>query len=270
MSLNIQHLREPASALTHGLWFVASVPLIIRLMRRTSDQTKQFSIFLYGLTLLACSGASTVFHSVQGSPSTLAWYNRLDHIGIGLLIAGTYTPIAFHLLHSKSGKKVLSLIWAAAIGAALLRIAYNPIPKGIATSIYLLMGWGAVPGYALLCRRVPWSKTRMIAEGGMFYTLGALLHWQDSPDLIPGVFGAHDLFHLMVMAGSFRHYQFIEKAVLPAFDSESLGANLAFALTAPITEPIESVTYRAIRKPYLWIRKSNRSKSQVSDHLNTD
>lgn len=264
MSLNIQHLREPASALTHGLWFLASIPLIIRLMRKTSDRSKQFTILLYGLTLLACSGASTVFHSVQGSESTLAWYNRLDHIGIGLLIAGTYTPIAFHLLHAKSGKQVLSLIWAAAIAAALLRIAYNPIPKGIATSIYLAMGWGAVPGYALVCQRVPWNKTRMIAEGGLFYTFGALLHWQDAPNLIPGIFEAHDLFHLMVMAGSFRHYQFIEQTVLPSFDPECLGANLGFALTAPIAEPSEPATYQAIRKPFLWMRKSNRQQMPQS------
>jgi hypothetical protein len=68
----------------------------------------------------------------------------------------------------------------------------------------------------------------------------------------------------MVMAGSFRHYQFIEQTVLPSFDPECLGANLGFALTAPIAEPSEPATYQAIRKPFLWMRKSNRQQMPQS------
>jgi len=257
MSLIIQHLREPASALTHGFWFLASVPLILRLIRRTKNQSKQLTILLYGLSLFACSIASTVFHSVHGDEATLAWYNRLDHIGIGLLIAGTYTPIAAHLIHARSGKQVLTLIWSAAIAAAILRMVYNPIPKSLASIIYLVMGWGAVPGYFLVCQRVPWSKTRMIAEGGLFYTFGALLHWQNSLHLMPGLFEAHDLFHLFVMAGSFRHYQFIETTVLPASDSETLGASISMGLSKTFAKNNKLNQFLELRKPFLWRNRSN-------------
>jgi hypothetical protein len=68
----------------------------------------------------------------------------------------------------------------------------------------------------------------------------------------------------MVMAGSFRHYQFIEQTVLPSFDPECLGSNLGLALTAPIAEPLENVTYQAVRKPYIWSRKSNRQQMPQS------
>ena len=39
-----------------------------------------------------------------------------------------------------------------------------------------------------------------------------LLHW---PVLYPGTFGAHELFHLFVLAGSLAHYRFILKVVVP-------------------------------------------------------
>jgi hemolysin III len=246
----LANLREPASTLTHALWFVAAIPLIVRLLNRTSDRAKQASIIIYGLTVLACAGASTAFHAVQGDDATIIWYNRLDHIGIGLLIAGTYTPIACHLLEAKSGTRILAMIWLAAGAAALLRLAIHPIPKGIAVGIYLLMGWGAAPGYAMLWRRLEWRQARMIAEGGFFYTIGALVHWQNMPNPWPGVFEAHDTFHVLVMLGSFRHYQFMDQVVVPTFDAESLGARGRFAVTAPVEDlPAPS---SAVPRPYLW------------------
>ena len=35
------------------------------------------------------------------------------------------------------------------------------------------------------------------------------------PILWPGVFGVHDLFHLLVMAGGLAHFWFILKVVVP-------------------------------------------------------
>jgi len=260
---SLTHLREPASAVTHAIWFLAAVPLILRLIRRTNDRAKQVSIVIYGVTLLACSGASTLFHAVQGDEATIMWYNRLDHIGIGLLIAGTYTPIACHLLEARSGTRILAMIWLAAGAAAILRLTIHPIPKSLAVGIYLVMGWGAAPGYAMLWRRLNWRQARMIAEGGLCYTLGALVHWQNVPNFWPGVFEAHDTFHVLVMLGSFRHYQFMEYVVVPAFDTESLGARGRFAVTAPLGELPEVISDSAIPRPYLWrVARRRRSESK--------
>ncbi len=38
-----------------------------------------------------------------------------------------------------------------------------------------------------------------------------LLH---RPVLFPGTFGAHELFHLLVLSGSLAHYRFILKAIV--------------------------------------------------------
>lgn len=251
----VHQLREPASAITHGLWFILALPLLYRLRKQAGDPVKKLTVSIYGTTLLSCAAASTVFHSVHGTPDEIEWYNRLDHMGIGLLIAGTFTPIGVHLLDAARGGRILLLIWLAALSAAVLRMTVEHIPKPVATSIYLAMGWSAIPGFFHLCRNVSWKEARMIAEGGVFYTLGALIHWRDYPDMWPGVFGSHDLFHVFVMLGSLRHFQFMKRVVLPA----SIDSALAWRLltwqpgidTAFTAMPSES----AIPKPYFWRKK---------------
>jgi hypothetical protein len=52
--------------------------------------------------------------------------------------------------------------------------------------------------------------------GGLFYSIGAVLNLLNWPNLYPGVFGSHELFHLFVIAGSACHFWFIVRVVLPA------------------------------------------------------
>ena len=77
------------------------------------------------------------------------------------------------------------------------------------------MGWGVVVCYAEIARVVSHRALLPIVVGGVSYSVGAvlnLLHW---PVLWPGIFGAHELFHLFVLAGSLAHYRFILKVVVP-------------------------------------------------------
>ena len=90
-----------------------------------------------------------------------------------------------------------------------------PLLAGVATCVYLGMGWGAVVCYSEIAQVVSHRALLPIVVGGLSYSVGAvlnLLHW---PVLCPGVFGAHELFHLFVLAGSLAHYLFILKVVVP-------------------------------------------------------
>jgi len=42
--------------------------------------------------------------------------------------------------------------------------------------------------------------------GGLCYLIGAIFYGVKWPNLLPGVFGFHELWHLLVMAGSFSHF----------------------------------------------------------------
>jgi hypothetical protein len=45
--------------------------------------------------------------------------------------------------------------------------------------------------------------------GGLAYSGGAIVDFTGRPVLVPGVVGAHELFHLLVMAGALLHWLFV-------------------------------------------------------------
>jgi hemolysin III len=58
------------------------------------------------------------------------------------------------------------------------------------------------------------SGTVLLASGGILYTFGAVIYAVGRPDFVPGVFGYHELFHVLtVLAAS---CQFAAVALLVA------------------------------------------------------
>ena len=111
-------LREPVSAWSHALWLVLSLPATYLLWRRCGDSlSRRISFLIFGLSLALCYLGSAAFHGVRGSQADLDLYDRFDHVGIFLLIAGSYTPIAWNLMCVSWRRWVLGLAW----GTALLR-----------------------------------------------------------------------------------------------------------------------------------------------------
>ncbi|BCV22224.1 hypothetical protein hamaS1_22930 [Moorella sp. Hama-1] len=46
----------------------------------------------------------------------------------------------------------------------------------------------------------------MVAGGGLFYTVGAIIYATRRPDPAPGVFGFHETWHFFVLAGGLSHF----------------------------------------------------------------
>jgi hemolysin III len=109
----------------------------------------------------------------------------------------------------------LAIVWGVATTATILIATGRHFSPVLSTGLYLGMGWGVVVCYAEIAQVVSHRALLPIVGGGLSYSLGAvlnLLHW---PVLLPGTFGAHELFHLFVLAGSLAHYLFILKVVVP-------------------------------------------------------
>jgi hemolysin III len=208
--------REPVSAWTHLIWLLLSLPgtwLLWRLSR--GDRLKQFGMIAFGLGLVACYGGSTLFHAVRASEATIHGFNILDHSGIYLLIAATCTPIALVVLRGAWRAGLLSLIWVLAVVGVVLCVTEVPMPRWLATSYYLLMGWVGCATYFELASHLSHAAVRPIWIGGLFYSIGAITHLVEWPDLYPDVFGFHELFHVFVMAGSVCHYWFMLHILVP-------------------------------------------------------
>jgi hemolysin III len=214
--MNFLDFREPVSTWSHGAGLLLVLPGTVLLWRRSAgDSTKRLSLLVYGLTLAFCYSASTLFHGVRLPAARIAAFARLDRVGIFALIAGSYTPLAWCLMRGRWRRWTLAIVWGVATTATALIATGRQLSPVLSTGLYLGMGWGVLACYSEIARVVSHRALLPIVLGGLSYSLGAvlnLLHW---PVLFPGIFGAHELFHLFVLAGSLAHYRFILKVVVP-------------------------------------------------------
>jgi hemolysin III len=208
--------REPFSAWTHGVWLLLALPGTWLLWRGgRGDWFKQLSLLIFGLSLICCFAGSTLFHAVRLPSQELAPFARLDYIGIFLLIAGSYTPAAFTLLRGWWKWGTLTVVWLLAALGIALRVQTAWIPPVLSTSLYLAMGWAAVLCYDNFARVLSHRAMVPVLLGGLFYSIGAVINEAHWPVLWPGIFSAHELMHLFVMAGSLAHFWFMLKCVVP-------------------------------------------------------
>jgi hemolysin III len=208
--------REPVSAWTHFLWLILSLPgtyVLVRLSR--GDRVKQLGMLTFGLGLAVCYAGSTLFHAVRLSNAAIHHFNTLDHVGIYVLIACTATPIALVVLRGAWRAGLLTSIWILAVLGIVLCVTEVPMPRWLSTAYYLLMGWIGCATYFELTTHLSHRAVRPIWIGGLLYSVGALIHLADWPNLAPDVFGAHELFHLFVMGGSLCHYYFMLAVLVP-------------------------------------------------------
>ena len=214
--MNALDFREPVSAWTHCVGLIFALPGTLILWRRAGGEPgKRLSLLVYGLSLIFCYAASTLYHGVRLSAERLEVFIRLDSVGIFALIAGSYTPLAWNLMQDWWRAWTLIAVWGTALTAIGMIASGRRFSPALGTCVYLGMGWGVVVCYAHLARVVSYRAMLPVAVGGLFYSVGAVLNLVSWPALWPGDFGVHDLFHLFVIAGSLAHYWFILKVVVP-------------------------------------------------------
>ena len=84
------------NVITHGLGIVLSVIALILMIIYSAISGNAIAIassLVFGISLILLYSASTVYHAVY----KLRWKKicqRIDHLSIYILIAGTYTPVA--------------------------------------------------------------------------------------------------------------------------------------------------------------------------------
>ena len=85
---------EIANSISHGIGIILAIAGLAILVTLASIFGTAWHIVgcsIYGSTLVLLYTASTLYHSIQ-QPRAKAVLKILDHSGIFLLIAGTYTP----------------------------------------------------------------------------------------------------------------------------------------------------------------------------------
>ena len=212
-------IKEPFNGLTHIIGAVLSLGALVLLICRAATQGTAWHIVsfaIYGTSLIALYTSSALYHSLNVSASATKTLERLDHAMIYFLIAGTYTPICLIVLRGGWGWSLFGVIWGLAIAGIVLKLVFRHPPRGVVVLLfvfYLVMGWLVVIAWVPLVHALPHGGIIWLVLGGIFYTSGAAIHNIRRLKFTPA-FGAHELWHLFVMAGSLCHFWVMSKYVL--------------------------------------------------------
>lgn len=211
--------REPLSALTHLIACVlALVGAGILLFLTREEVGKMFSLLVYGGSLVGLFAASTSLHGLKVSNVVRSWLNRIDHMAIFLLIAGTYTPIVYNYFSPAVRWPVLTAVWTVAVAGMAFKLLSARIDGFFSVLIYVLLAWG---GAILLLSMLPSPALpdpgglALLILGGLIYSGGFVIYYTRRPDPWPTVFGHHEIWHLCVIGGSLCHYLFMLGYVVP-------------------------------------------------------
>lgn len=208
--------KEPFSCYSHlvgALLGVAALVGLIVVAEGEPWRTVAFS--LYGASLVLLYSASCLYHWLDVSPRTEEWLRRLDHVAIFMLIAGTYTPVCLVTLRGPWGWSLLGAVWGLAFTGAVTKLFLRDLPRWVSTGLYLGMGWLAVVAVAPIVKAFPVAGLLWMLAGGLAYSVGAVIYGLRRPDPYPDVFGFHEIFHVMVLAGSAAHFVFVLRYVAP-------------------------------------------------------
>ncbi len=198
----------------HGAAFYAAVALAVLLTLSAEPGKALAAATVFAACLALCLGASALYHRPTWTPRVRARLARLDHAGIYLLIAGTYTPFGFLVLSPGWAIPVLSIVYAGTVAAIVTKVFCVRVPKTVSAGIGIALGWVGVVAMTQIAK-VGVAGTTLTVAGGVLYTAGALVYALKGPDPKPAVLGYHELFHLCTLGAAACQYVAIAFFVLP-------------------------------------------------------
>ena len=208
---------EPFSCYSHLVGALAAIAaLVVLVVTSHQDPWRVVGFSIYGASLVILYLASTIYHWLLLPIPKRRWLNRIDHVAIFLLIAGTYTPVCLVTLRGGWGWTIFGIVWGAALVGTIIKLCFRSLPRWVSAAIYVMMGWIAVIATVPLVRAFPAAALMWLLAGGLLYTTGAVIYATRRPNPLPRVFGFHEIFHLFVLAGSTAHFVFMIRYVAPA------------------------------------------------------
>jgi hemolysin III len=183
----------------HQVGFAVSLVVGTLLIVGADGARRHVAAAVFAGAVAACFGASALYHRITWTPRLRPWMRRVDHAGVCLLIAGTYTPVCLLVLRGDWRLIVLATVWTFAAAAAIFKFVWVGAPKWLAVAFGLTLGWVGVVALPQLATRLDPAAVALLGVGGLVYTAGALVYARRRPNPAPTVFGYHELFHVLTL-----------------------------------------------------------------------
>lgn len=194
---------------SHGVAFVVAVVLGVRLVASLAEPRARLGCGAYCASVALLFGVSAAYHIPTWSPAARAWWRRADHAAIYLLIAGTYTPFCLLVLDPSLGATLLVLVWCGVALGTAKEFLWRRAPRFVTVAIALSLGWVGASSSPQMAARLGVVTVVQFLSAGVLYSVGAACYAMKRPNPVPGVFGYHEIFHLLVIGATALHWTLI-------------------------------------------------------------
>ena len=159
---------------------------------------KVAAVSIYALGLIAMLAFSLAYNFAK--PNWQPFLRRLDHAGIFLMIAASYTPFTTQALTGAWSIGMTTAVWALAALGMAGKMFLPGLGKAIWVVLYLALGWMVVIAVKPMIEEVPAVAMWLLAAGGVVYSVGTIFY------AAKGLKFRRAIWHGHVVAAAGLHY----------------------------------------------------------------
>jgi hemolysin III len=163
----VVHIVGLALALVGGI-------VLLALAVQAHSITKVVGVAIYAAGILAMLGFSTAYNFAKARYRPLL--RRLDHAGIFLMIAGSYTPFTTEGLTGAWAWGMTTAVWSIAALGALGKVFLPGVGRRFWVAIYLVLGWLVLIALKPMMANVTSVALLLLALGGVVYSTGVIFY----------------------------------------------------------------------------------------------
>ena len=201
---------EKANWITHaaGIAFaVITIPFLIAYAIERSSVSTIWGVSVFGGAMFLVYLASTVYHATKPNTNAKRTLRIFDHIGIFLMIGGSYTPLVLKYIDTPTATWFLGVMWGIIVLGSILKVYHTGKYVLLEVAIYIALSCMLVFIIQPLVANIPSEIFTYILAGGIFYGIGVAFYLWKKLNY------HHAVWHVFVLAGTVTHFVAIYKSV---------------------------------------------------------
>jgi len=147
--------------------------VLLYLAVRAGSIGRVVGVSIYAAGLLAMLGFSTAYNFAPARYRPAL--RRLDHAGIFLMIAGSYTPFTL-TLPGAWARGMTAAVWSVATAGALGKLLLKHVDRRFWVIVYLALGWMVVIALKPMIDHLAWYALLLLLVGGILYSIGVIFY----------------------------------------------------------------------------------------------
>lgn len=148
--------------------------VLLLLAVKAGSISQVVGVAIYAAGVVAMLAFSTAYNFAK--PQYRPILRRLDHAGIFLMIAGSYTPFTTQSLTGGWAWGMTIAVWSLASLGALGKLFLPRVERGFWVALYLALGWLVVVALKPMMDHLAWYALLLLAVGGLLYSTGVIFY----------------------------------------------------------------------------------------------